>query len=349
MYSTIQLSSSVSTNKPRSSLITNTFLNYVSTNQYTDSSSDTWTNYVYSNSGSSINAVNFSNYTGTVCVLAIGAGGCGGLGTSSGAGGGGASQVVVSKYELSSFTDTLNINIAAQTVPTSTGTVGIIGANSSIAFSTNTSFNLTSIGGSGGAINTTIPSGTYGCVGGVGRSASALASTANSANYTSGNNQTVGSSTLYAIGYGSDNISNTGFQNASYACSGAGAGGLPTAPTVGTNYGCGGRGIQVPSGYGLSTYYYYCAGGGGSGNTSTAGGNSYGGGGLGCSGTGTTYGSIVSDYTGYGATDNSGTSGTSFQATDSNGLLGSGGGSCRNNSYTQGRGGKGLIIISVKN
>ena len=132
----------------------NAALLYNTTNAYTDSASHTWTNYVYQTC-SGVRCLNLNNWTGTLCFLVVAGGGSGGCGLSSGGGGGGGGQLVCVKYELVNFTDTVTITVAGQATPTSTGVNGVSGGNTTIVFGTNTSFNITAVGGGGGGVNGT--------------------------------------------------------------------------------------------------------------------------------------------------------------------------------------------------
>lgn len=328
----------------------NAALLYNTTNAYTDSASHTWTNYVYQTC-SGVRCLNLNNWTGTLCFLVVAGGGSGGCGSSSGGGGGGGGQLVCVKYELVNFTDTVTITVAGQATPTATGVNGVSGGNTTITFGTNTSFNITAVGGGGGGVNATTNVGLAGgCGGGCGRSATSLSGLSTTGNYIGGSTVTIGSSVATIVGYGNASLSNSTFTSASYAGPGAGCGGQGTGAVIGTSYSIGGDGLQPPSGYGVSTYLGYGAGGGGSGNVGLAGGKGgkYGGG---CGG-GSAGGSSPDSgyYSGYGATDDSGTGATTSLGGSSSGYTpgsGSYGGGGGGGTGTTAKGGAGLIIMSI--
>lgn len=320
------------------------FSNYSSSNTYTDGTNN-FTNFVYLN-GASTNAIQFTGFTGNLYVLMVGGGGGASTGTSYGSAGGGGGEMVVLNYNLSKFTDVVNITIGTGGASTNNintyTTRGSNGNDSLINFTTNTTKSCTAYGGGGGGAwnNPTVQNSlntTGSSSGGGGRSGGSTAGT-------------ISTHTLPTTGYSYGNKGGNG--DTSFGGGGGGAGAEGGSVTRYT----GGDGKQIPSGYGISIYYYYGGGGGGGCNNSTnqSGNGGIGGGGAGSyGGTNTIFGGGM---TGYGAKDDSGTNGITNSALNaasttgniigSNGCPNSGGGG-GSGANINGNGGSGIIIFSV--
>jgi len=323
------------------------FKNYNSTNQYTDSSGNVYTNYVYLTTGSSKQAVVCNGFTGTIHALIVGGGAPGTTGTGNPCSGGSAGAMVCAHYALTNSSDTITSYVANSTVEL-TNVQGPNGDNSSLTFSSTTTLNTVAQGAGGSGVNNAGAqngaSHGNGCGGAAGRYSAAVGGVTLATGYT------------FAQEFSTNGI-NSDNANCGMAGSGAAAAGSNTGAATPLR---GGAGRQVPAGYGISTYYYYCGGGGGYcnvntySNTANALKGGIGGGGGGCDGSSSSNTYLGGGQTGFGARDDAGTGGTTSSGSNGNGAKsggnaapnsGSGGGAGL--TTTAGTGASGIIILSI--
>lgn len=294
--------------------------------------------YVFTKTGITY-TINY-NFIGavTIYVLAVGGGGAGGC---NGGGGGGAGGVIMLPVSIPMGTGTITISIGAGGLVTAANGNGVSGSNTTVTFSSQSSYNITAGGGASG--------GNYA-----------------SASVNSNNNASGGGGGL-ASGLTNANINPSGGILSSYIYANAGGGqdsngaqggggGAGTSGTTGSSTvsPAGGNGIQCtlagikdfsPSGTSYGTYYWGGGGGGSISNSSTVtGGN----GGLGGGGGGVQYSASLLGGTGGGSALNSGGAGQNNNGTPGNGgaNTGGGGGGSYNNTNSRSAGGSGIVIIA---
>jgi len=305
---------------------------------------NTYTNYIFTASGS-INLVGLPTNK-KVYLLAVGGGGGGGGGTG---GGGGAGGLVQTQLYPSS-TETIMVNIGLGGAMSANG-------NNTTVVSSSSNINVIAYGGGAGGLYTATPTGPiYGSTGGNGRDGTGSAPNLNVLAVTQSPSQNIGNGNTLAPTY----QGNTG--GASLVAGWGGGGGGGGAGSVGAN---GSRGIILAqeyeidgSGgigakynlYGMASPYndYYWAGGGGSNVSSTStnqgtGGIGGGGGGGGYNGSNPTTGGL-----GGGTAINPGGAGTVSSSGNGGANTGGGGGGGAYQSLTGGTGGSGIVILMVQ-
>lgn len=303
-----------------------------------------YTIYQFNSSGS----ITFTGGTPTIYILSVAGGGSGGSGVNGGGGGGGAGGMVQQTCTLTT-NNTLNITVGAG------GVVNSNGGNTTVNFSADTNFNITSIGGGFGGINS-IPGNSGGSGGGNARDSNLGGS---SGTINQGQN---GGTTTGTMGWGGS--------------SGGGGAGLiggyggnaKSGATTGEYEGYGGDGLLCTLN-GISGLYptYYWAGGGGGANgnsnnspnntpygtktstiaASTTNSTNSGNGGLGGGGAGA--GPNAGGGTGYGGAglNNGGNRGSNWSSGNGGANTGGGGGGGGSNSVPAGVGGSGIVLIAI--
>ena len=208
-----------SSSDPPSATVNATGTYIVNTSYVDPVDSKTYTQYVFT-AGSSNSFAITNNQSTTYNILAI-AGGGGGGGGSYGGGGAGAGGFVQSSITLFTNTETISINVG------SGGTANTKGNNTVVSFTTNTSYNITCIGGGKG--------GPYGGAGGAGGSGggcsrdSGITSPAASGTAGQGNNggtTTAGSWSPGAGGGGAGAVGGNGVGTGSQGSGTTGSGGI---------------------------------------------------------------------------------------------------------------------------
>jgi hypothetical protein len=294
--------------------------------------------YVFTNTGITY-TINY-NFIGaiTLYVLAVGGGGAGGC---NGGGGGGAGGVIMAPITIPAGTGTISVFVGAGGVVTTANGNGVPGSNTTVTFSSQSSYNITAGGGASGGnyASASVNSNNNASGGGGG-----LASNPTNANINPSGG--ILSSYIYANnGGGQDGNGGQG-----------GGGGAGTSGTAGssTSSPAGGNGIKCtlpgikdfsPSGTSYGTYYWGGGGGGsiGNGETQNAGNGGLGGGGGGVQNSSSYPGGNVG-----GSALNSGGAGQNNNGTPGNGgaNTGGGGGGSYNNSNSRSAGGSGIVIIA---
>lgn len=294
--------------------------------------SNTYTNYVFTNTGNPY-IMNLTNKGPiNINILAV-AGGGGSAGGQQSGGGGGGGGVVMSQITLPEGTNTVTISVGAGGIGVGLGPQ-FNGENTTITFSNASSYNITAYGGgsAGGYNNDPAPKS-----GGSGGGCLW--------------NNSAGGGVIPGIGgtsYG--NVGYSGF----YTGGGGGAGATATIAAGGNGIQCTLPGIATFSPYGTAYSNYYWAGGGGCFGYSTNGTS----GGLGGGGGGGSWGATPGTgggqaFPGKVAGYASGKAGLGGQGVGANGAQNSGGGggggysaSDPTNNYSNG--GSGIVIFSIQ-